>query len=341
MTTTTIIGAGPVGLSTALTAARRGRVRVVAPGRARNTLAYRIDVVPVALLALLVELGVHPTRLGITESHDFRLAAWESREPKIILGAATAHVMRPRLEEELLEQARRHSNIVFLEQGVSACAPQAGRCLDASGRAAISARERIVPDNPAMCRVYAVQGAFSKAQQAFRIASTPFGYVYRSGGPDAMALGVVQGRSEWATPLLDLDHYLRGVGAGWLIAGLDVNSMVPAGGGFACAQVAIGSNNNSVLIGDAAFARDPLSAQGIANGISDGLKTLDEGGTLNRDAEISSHIHNLRQMIATCRYEESPYWRRQAAGLDAFERRVAAARSLEETSSDNDILCQD
>jgi hypothetical protein len=341
MTTTTIIGAGPVGLSTALTAARRGRVRLVAPGRTRSPLAYRIDVVPVALLALLVELGVHPTRLGITETHDFRLAAWESDEPKIVRGAATAHVMRPRLEEALLEQARRHSNIVFSEQGYSVCAPRTGRRFDASGRAAVSARERIVPDNPAMCRVFAVQGAFSKAQQAFRIASTPFGYVYRSGSLDAMALGVVQGRSEWATPLHDLDHYLRSVGAGWLIAGMDVNSMAPASGGFACTQVGVSSNSAWALIGDAAFARDPLSAQGIANGISDGLKALDKGETLNRDAEISSHIHNLRQMIAACRFAESPYWRRQVAGLDAFERRVAAARSMEETSSDNDILGRD
>src|SRR6266853_365255 len=193
---TAIIGAGPVGLVTALMAARRGRSLVIARPRPERAHAFRIDCVPAPLLALLVELGLHPARLGVEEVHDHRLIAWEDAEPQVAPGAATVHLIRPLLEEALLELARRHVNIELEEGSFSGAALPAKLCLDATGRASVSASRRIIPDNPAMCRVFALRGAFSKAQQAFRMAATPCGYVYSSGVVGAMVLGVVQGRRE-------------------------------------------------------------------------------------------------------------------------------------------------
>jgi hypothetical protein len=119
-----------------------------------------------------------------------------------------------------------------------------------------------------MCRVFALRGAFSN-QQAFQMAATPYGYIYRIGVATAMVLGVVQGRREWAAPIRDLARYLSAAGAGWLVAGLDAGGFMRAIGGAACVQWNIGPDS-PIRIGDAAFARDPLSSQGISNGISDG-----------------------------------------------------------------------
>jgi 2-polyprenyl-6-methoxyphenol hydroxylase-like FAD-dependent oxidoreductase len=76
---TLILGAGPVGLVTALAAARSGRVLVMAPRIPQNTQALRIDSVPLALLALFVEFGLHPSEINAGETHDHRLAAWEAK----------------------------------------------------------------------------------------------------------------------------------------------------------------------------------------------------------------------------------------------------------------------
>jgi hypothetical protein len=322
--TTAIIGAGPVGLATALMAARRGKSLVISRPRPNCARAFRIDSVPAPLLALLVELGLHPARLGMEEIQHHRLIAWEGAEPRIVPSAATVHLMRPLLEEALLELVRRHVNITLEEQRFSALAPPSNLCLDATGRASVSATHRIIPNNPAMCRVYALRGAFSKAQQAFRIAATPTGYVYRSGVASAMVLGVVQGRREWAAPIRDLARYLRAAGADWLVAGLDAGSFRRAMGGAACIQWNVGPDS-PIRIGDAALARDPLSSQGISNGISDGLKACNAGAEAkNRYGEFRGHIGNLRKTISACRYADSPYWSGYISALDDFERRIAS-----------------
>jgi hypothetical protein len=95
-----IVGAGTVGLLTALAASRRGRVLVVTNRKARaagalpaegdfrfaaegvssaqcprsrgygsRSRAPRIDAVPVSFLALLVEFGVHPAEIGSDSVH--------------------------------------------------------------------------------------------------------------------------------------------------------------------------------------------------------------------------------------------------------------------------------
>ena len=72
---TVILGGGPVGLTTALIAARQGGVLVVLPRQAHARTPLRIDCVPVSLLALFIELGMHPADLGITAVHHHRLVA--------------------------------------------------------------------------------------------------------------------------------------------------------------------------------------------------------------------------------------------------------------------------
>jgi hypothetical protein len=83
-----------------------------------------------------------------------------------------------------------------------------------------------------------------------------------------------------------------------------------------------------VRIGDAAFARDALASQGIANGIAHGLHVL-----RNRDrpaehlntlqTEIESHLKRLTGLIAACVHRDSPSWQRYLDALGALKQRSA------------------
>jgi hypothetical protein len=327
---TLILGAGPVGLVTALAAARSGRVLVMAPRIPQNTQALRIDSVPLALLALFVEFGLHPSEINAGETHDHRLAAWESKTPSLIRGAATVHLERPLLEQSLIALARRHPAITIWLGDLPDRWPKTKLYLDATGRRAVSAEWKLAPDNPSICRTFVMSGeGFSKSQQAFRIAALPTGYAYRMGTCGSLVLGIVQGRNEWACPIGDLTSYLRQFDADWLFAGIASDRFMPAMGGHSSFQWTMGQPA-PVRIGDAAFARDALAAQGIANGISGGLKAI--AGALSMEnwqrqlkAEALGHLENLRNIIAGCRYADRPYWSNYACALGNIEKQIGEA----------------
>jgi flavin-dependent dehydrogenase len=316
---TVILGGGPVGLTTALIAARYGRVLVVLPRRSPLVPPLRIDCVPVALLALFVELGLHPSELGASAVHDHRLVAWSSTTPELVRGAGTVHVVRPALERCLLEHARAHRAINFACGTPLDALPAAGRVLDATGRRAITAEHRHLPANPAILRAIVVRGPFSQAQQAFRLASLPTGYAYRLGTGDALMVGLVQGRDQWRESAGPLAERLRAVGAEWLLAGMRYDAGVGSIGGVTSVQWSSGSGP-AIRIGDAVMARDALASQGIANGISAGL-SLFEGRDAGRSycrqtrTEILSHLTTLRRLIRSCAHSAHPFWGSYAAFL--------------------------
>ena len=215
---TVVLGGGPVGLTTALIAARYGQVVIILPQRTRTLPTLRIDCVPVALLALFVELGLHPSQLGASAVHDRRLVAWNSVTPEVVRSAGTVHILRPALENCLLERAREHRAIRFATSlGVI---PPESRLLDATGRRAITADCRCRPENPAILRAIVLRGVFSRAQQAFRLASLPTGYAYRLGTRDRLMLGLVQGRQQWSENGGSLTDRVRRSGVEWLLAGI-------------------------------------------------------------------------------------------------------------------------
>ena len=134
---TVIFGAGPVGLVTALAAARSGSVLVMSPRVPQSARALRIDSVSLALMALFVELGLHPSEINAEETHDHRLAAWESKTPALIRSAATVYIERPLLEQSLMALARRPSGHNSPIRGFARSLAEnkfAPRCDGAAGR---------------------------------------------------------------------------------------------------------------------------------------------------------------------------------------------------------------
>ena len=309
---TVILGGGPVGLTTALIAARQGSVLVVLPRQAHGRTPLRIDCVPVSLLALFIELGMHPADLGVTAVHHHRLVAWDSMAPHVVSSAGTVHIMRPILERRLLEQVRAHRAITIVSGARVEELPAAGRFLDATGRRAVTAEHRYLPANPAVLRASIVHGAFSRTQQAFRLASLPTGYAYRLGTRDMLMLGLVQGRQQWRASAGPLAEKLGAAGVEWLVAGMPRAAHESSSGGVASVQWSSGSGR-AIRIGDAAVARDALASQGIANGISAGLSLfegLDAGKSYCRRTrtEILSHLTTLQQLIRSCAHSAHPFW---------------------------------
>src|SRR4029077_9818713 len=72
-------------------------------------------------------------------------------------------------------------------------------------------------------------------------------------------------------------------------------------------------------VGDAALARDILSSQGLADGISEALyaaaiQSEDDETllSLRQAEEKAAHLRSLRNLIAHCRFREVEAWREYA-----------------------------
>jgi hypothetical protein len=309
---TLIVGGGPVGLATALIAARYGSVLLVVGTHSPTTGTLRIDCIPVALLALFVELGVHPAGLGAGAVHDDRLLAWESVDVAVARGAGTVHILRPALEQQLLARVRTHRAISVVTAGQLDALPPAVRVLDATGRRAITAEQRQLPANPGILRAIIARGSFSRAQQAFRLAALPTGYAYRLGTTETMMVGLVQGRDQWRAGAGPLEQRLHAAGAGWIVSGMPLDEVQSGLGGVASVQWSEG-RKPAIRIGDSALARDALASQGIANGISAALVLFESrGGKQTYNARLLSerrtHLASLERLIGDCLYRACPFW---------------------------------
>ena len=131
---TAILGAGSAGLAAALALSGRSRVRIIAPTVPAATDAARVDMVPAAFLAFLLELGVHPSQIGVRDLHDVRYIAWTRATPEPVHGAAMAHIQRPALELALLAAVERMSGIRILPGSPSYLTDPDERLIDATGR---------------------------------------------------------------------------------------------------------------------------------------------------------------------------------------------------------------
>ncbi len=157
----TILGAGPVGLIAALKFAQTGRaVTLIAEHFPRAGQQVRIDAVPAAFVALLLDFGVSPRSIGADHVEDRRRIAWNSARLHAKPVPKTVYLERPALELALFETLQR-SRAVRIEQRKFSRrrvlahdhAPDE-YLIDATGRSAATATRRVRPPKPWVARTF-------------------------------------------------------------------------------------------------------------------------------------------------------------------------------------------
>lgn len=332
---TAVIGAGPVGLLAALQLARAGCKVVIATKRVPAADdPRRVDAVPAAFLALLIEFGIHPRSVGADAVHKHRVSAWESETPLSSDGPNSVHLERPALDLALLGALRRVPVAFDYRidgEGIAGDGWCAQRFIDASGRAATTAESRIRPPKPWVARSFWTGRQGCEASPHFAIAALPDGYAYRLGAASIVMLGLAgRGPAVVGTPPQIMAR-LR-VTAPWILDGLpDLADMQPGHAGAASVQWAQG--NDGLRIGDAALARDALSSQGLATGASEALLAAASNSETGRDLidlrqreQRQAHLRSLLATLDRARYAHSATWREYRMFL-ASHVEPAAARS--------------
>jgi 2-polyprenyl-6-methoxyphenol hydroxylase-like FAD-dependent oxidoreductase len=303
-----VLGAGPAGLIAALRLARDRDVALVADRLPRDDDPPRVDAVPAAIVALLVELGIAPGALGVDRLHDQRWIAWSPAGPRARRLSPAAHLERPRLEQVLLAELTRHPRVaVFVSKAWTRADGifwgdgwRAARLIDATGRAAVTADAVTRLPRPWAARTLWARRAGDARGPAFALAALPDGYAYRIGAARAVVVGFV-GRGFMIDDLPPLASFAEGRAA------------------TASVQWATSASTAAprpFRIGDAALARDPLSSQGIAAAAAEAMLVASVESAA--DVELferrqreqrRAHLHALHRMIGECAFAEEPAWR--------------------------------
>jgi hypothetical protein len=348
-----IIGAGPVGLTLALRLAPTRDVVLYARarnlgtesaadrGEQRNSAGQRncVEAVPAGLVALLIEIGIHPNEIGVDMLHRQKNVAWEHRDAQCVAGSHIANVERPKIEAALMRCAVRTRQI-----DIRAAIPETLRSLidsrppelhDATGRRAFTAVSREVVSGGPVARTWTRRVTLPIEQRRFRMAALPDGYVYSLASATRVMIGwcgnkrLVSLRPDaWYDYLHNSDVgmfddlALRGTaGGGW----------VQGKTGAAGVQRAFAKTGCS-LVGDAAFSRDALCSQGLAIGLSDAVYAATVKTTAqrilwqeHRNIQYVSHLKFLTETIARCRFNQSEFWREYAMSLVIEKSKFEAA----------------
>lgn len=314
----TIFGAGPAGLIAALRARQLGaEVTVYTPCLVPDAAVFRLEVVPAQIVALLVEFGVHPGRLGVDRLFEARRTQWEggaieSRGPPV------AHIARPALEHALLEVALRAG--VRIEVAARHDAAQDG-LIDATGRTAISAGVRRKPRRPIVARTFALPVAGRERDMPFAIAAGPQGYAYRLGNRLGSSLGIVGRGALIGGDARESLERVRAF-APWLVDDIAAADCAPGAAGPASAQWSEGGGKTR-RVGDAALARDALASQGLAIGLSDALAAVAPAPPATPPADArGSHFRQVAALIRRSPFAREPDW---ASYLAFLERAQAPA----------------
>ena len=335
-----MLGAGPVGLTAATEAARLGR-RVLLIERhpfaergADNVNPTRVEAIPSATLALLAQFGITPRRIGASEVHGDRWVAWETAAPASRPGPPTVHIERSLLESALVDLVRTEPRItvcnVAVARGVSAIDLGAARVLDATGRHALTSWFRMGPRHPWVGRLFWAPRRAIQGPATFSIAATPNGYAYRLGSTVGVTLGLVGRGPAMREGASGIDCFL-GCHAPWLLDGLPpISDMTPVSGGGATVQWGVAAPG-TILVGAAALARDALSSQGLAAGLSEALVGASIADGFDRvlfsrrqKEQRRAHVAHLLQICRSHRFVHEPAW----AEYIAFLEREVRAPSL-------------
>jgi 2-polyprenyl-6-methoxyphenol hydroxylase-like FAD-dependent oxidoreductase len=321
-----VLGAGPVGMVAALELSKRSSTTLLARQLPSANDPPRVEAVPASLLALLLDYGIHPRQIGVDRLHESHRMAWEQDEFIESRSPVAAHVERPALDLALLNVVLRSRRInvkpdqpaMSFATAIQAARNQEVRLIDATGRRAVSARQRMHPSQPWAARTFLTLRESCPASTDLSIAGLPAGFVYRLGSAQYIVLGMV-GRGQVITgDRPKIENYIHEHGAGRVLDGLpSMAEMKP--GSVSVASVQWTSGEVGRRVGDAALARDTLSSQGLAAGISDALYAAairsDDDETLlsSRQAEQrAEHLRSLGNSIARCRFREDRAWQEYA-----------------------------
>lgn len=320
-----VLGNGPVGILAALYAARQGHgpVLLLAAEPPASAVAegsgYRIEAVPVSLLALLLEYGIHPHQIGAGQTHAVRQIQWDSKTCMSLPTPRTVHIHRPALEQalwqKLLQQPRIHlhlgeQSLQLHDAGANGLDGGNGKdwhadlLIDASGRAARTASSIDKSPQPWVARLFTLagnarpSGSFqSHFHSHFKLAALPEGYVYSLATPEVRNV-VFVGRGKAVKGSADeLQQLLQSTQADWVLQGLPQLTEFHSGMAHPV-SLQWATSERSVLIGDAALARDILSSQGLSCGLSEAL-CVAELGTPQARTNFQQRQTQQRQLHAT------------------------------------------
>ena len=320
-----ILGSGPVALACALWCERRGPVRVLCtPTSGEDDALPRIEVVPMATVAGLVELGVHPHAIGVFEFNERRLLAWDRAEPITRKTPAAAHIERPALDRILLALASTRQHIELCRRDVHSAYAEAvvlaraGTCvIDATGRRAALATRTHHQCKPWVARTFHVpyRNTMSSANSVvpFMVAALEHGYVYRAVGHRCCTVGIVgRGEAISGSPSMVRER-LCASDASWIVE--DISALHWTSTGAKPAGIQWAEGDAAAFIGDAALARDALSSQGLANGLVDAryaaeIRSPADYGMLAQRSRMArvAHARELVDMIAACRWRTHSIW---------------------------------
>ncbi|EIM31154.1 hypothetical protein MicloDRAFT_00001440 [Microvirga lotononidis] len=296
--------------------------------------APRVEAIPASTLALLARYGITPGRVGAGEVHGDRWGAWAAEAPVALPGRPTVHIERTLLEGAFVDLVRTEPRITVCDvpvaRGVGATDLGAARVLDATGRQAVTSGLRTGPRRPWVGRLFWAPRRATTVPGTFSIAATPNGYAYRLASTVGVTLGLVGRGSAIAKGASVIDRYLS-CHAPWLLGGMPpLSDMMPVAGGGATVQWGAAAPG-TILIGAAALARDALSSQGLAAGLSEALASAsiasgyDEILLSHRQEEQRrAHLAHLLQICRSHRFVNEPIW----AEYIAFLEREARAPSL-------------
>jgi 2-polyprenyl-6-methoxyphenol hydroxylase-like FAD-dependent oxidoreductase len=315
-----VMGGGPVGMVAALQASRHGRTTLIVRRPRLVTDTPRVEAVPAPFLALMVDFGIHPRQLGVEHLHEVRSIAWDQEAP-VSSPRLEAHVERPALDVALLNRviAANRVRLIIDDHHAERAAAKAGgtpglRVIDASGRAAVTAVKRVQPRRPWAARCFWTPVHEGATDTSLRIAALPGGFVYRLGTCRALMLGIVGRHETIGGPIDALPRRIHDARADWVLDGLSsIAALKP--GRVSPASVQWTVAGSALAVGDASLARDTLSSQGLATGVSEALCAA-EGEGAEDDALFAvrqieqrfSHLRALEQLASTCRFAQSDAW---------------------------------
>ncbi|HET9957157.1 MAG TPA: hypothetical protein VFQ61_21820 [Polyangiaceae bacterium] len=329
---TLVIGAGPVGALAAWLRAEREQVVVAARTAFGGDAAPILEVIPGSTVALLEETLALTSGISPIEE---RLVAWSSAEPTELAGAPYV-VDRSVLDPAILARVVSHPRVSVVPElqrdlrvgPYRANGIRAARVIDATGRSAVTATHRVSFGEP-----WAAWSFWSarprSVRPGLRVAALTTGYAIRISSSRHTVFSFMGPARE----PLSASEWMRSVKheAPFVLEGCSFGQWER--GGTRCPSLAI-FDGNELRIGDASFARDALSSQGLAAGLSEALyaaavESVEDAELLRRRqrAQLADHLTSLWQAASSVRFADAPVWTGYRACLSALQRTLTPAAS--------------